>query len=171
MKNINSAILIFILILCSCKREIKQGTDYLRWIGDIEQNDEIDKSEFTVCNGNDNILQYFNFRKGAVYNGEKSRIINFFNSKYKPVTGKNQDGFIRIRFIVNCQGIAGRYRILQSDENYQPQEFDEKITSQLIEITREIENWEVLEREDFPIDYYMYLVFKIDDGAITEILP
>ncbi|HKJ47918.1 MAG TPA: hypothetical protein VJ973_02455, partial [Christiangramia sp.] len=144
---------------------------YLRWVGDIEQNDEIDEAEVKICNGDENILQYFNLSKGAVYKGEKSRIIDLFASDYKPVTGKNESGFIRIRFVVNCEGKPGRYRVLQSDENYQEKEFDEEIISQLLGITKSIEKWEVLDRDGFPVDYYMYLIFKIKDGRILEILP
>jgi hypothetical protein len=65
------------------------------------------------------ILQYFNLGKGPVYSGEKSKILNTFKSKYQPITDKNQNGLIRIRFIVNCEGKAGRFRVLQSDYNYQ----------------------------------------------------
>ena len=166
-----STIFLLCLLLWSCQNENGQKKEYLRWVGDIEQNDEIDEPGFKICNGDENILQYFNFGEGAVYSGEKSRIINLFSSEYKPVTGKNENGWIRIRFVVNCEGEAGRFRILQSDENYEEKEFDDEIVSQLIEITKEIENWEVLERDEFAIDYYMYLIFKIKDGQIAEILP
>ena len=171
MRRSFSIIILLCSILWSCKEETGQEKEYLRWIGDIEQDDEIDESEFKICNGDEKILQYFNFGEGPVYSGEKSRIINLFNSKYKPVTGKNENGLIRIRFVVNCEGKAGRYRVLQSDEKYQEKEFDKEIVSQLLNITREIEKWEVLERDEFAIDYYMYLIFKIKDGRIIDILP
>ena|SRR5690606_2163315 len=160
-------------ILCSCLSEKKSGEreEYLRWVGDIEQNDQIDETAFKVCNGDDTILQYFNLGEGPVYSGEKSNILNTFKSKYQTKSDKNQNGLIRIRFIVNCEGKAGRFRVLQSDYDYQENKFDEKIVSQLLNITKEIENWEILYREENPVDYYMYLIFKITDGQLTEILP
>lgn len=160
-------------ILCSCQTEKKasEKEEYLRLVGDIEQNNQIDETDFKVCNGDDKILQYFNLGEGPVYSGEKSKILNTFKSKYKPITGKNQNGLIRIRFIVNCAGKAGRFRVLQSDYYYQETEFDKKIVSQLLNITRGIEKWEVFKRNEIPVDYYMYLIFKITDGQITEILP
>jgi hypothetical protein len=94
-----------------------------------------------------------------------------FKSSYKPVEGKDQNGFIRIRFIVNCKGEAGRFRIIQSNLNFQNTEFDTKITTQLLDITRGINQWEILKRNGTPIDYYMYLILKIDNGEISEILP
>ncbi len=144
---------------------------YLRWIGDIEQNDQVDELDFKVCNGDDKILQYFNLGEGPIYKGEKSRILNAFKTKYEPITGNNQNGLIRIRFIINCEGKAGRFRVLQSDYNYQQIEFDKRIVAQLLDLTKGIENWEVLYRSEIPVDYYMYLIFKISDGQLTEFLP
>ncbi|MCH4822100.1 hypothetical protein ML462_02855 [Gramella lutea] len=171
MRRSFSIIILLCLIIWSCKEGTGREEEYLRWVGDIEQNDEIDEPDFKICNGDEKILQYFNFGEGPVYSGEKSKIIDLFESKYQPVTGKNENGLIRIRFVVNCEGEAGRYRVLQSDENYLKKEFDKKIVSQLLKITSEIEKWKVLKRDEFPINYYMYLIFKIKDGKIIEILP
>jgi hypothetical protein len=60
---------------------------------------------------------------------------------------------------------------LQSDYNYQEKNFNKEIVSQLLNITKEIENWEAFKRNEVPVDYYMYLIFKITDGQLTEILP
>lgn len=173
MKKTYLAIILLFFILCGCQTEkkISQDPEYLRWVGDIEQNDQSDDLSFKVCNGDDKILQYFNLGEGPVYNGEKSKITNTFKSKYKPNSDKKENGLIRIRFIVNCKGKAGRYRVLQSDYDYQEKEFNQEIVSQLLHITKGIENWEVLYRNEVPVDYYMYLIFKIKNGQLTEILP
>lgn len=173
MKKIIILTTVIFSFLWSCQTEKKadEKQEYLRWIGDIEKNEQIDKLEFKVCNGDDKILQYFNLGKGPVYSGEKSNILNTFKSKYKPITDKNENGLIRIRFIVNCEGKAGRFRVLQSDYDYQEKDFNKDIVSQLLNITKEIENWEVFIRNEMPVDYYMYLIFKITDGQLTEILP
>ncbi|WP_035804555.1 hypothetical protein [Lunatimonas lonarensis] len=164
---------VFILTLSGCNSENKifEKTEYLRWVGDIEHDSKIDNIDFKLCNEDYQVLQYFNIGMGPVYKGEKKKLINAFNSNFEPVTEKKQNGWIRIRFIVNCEGHAGRFRILQSDNNYEDFNFDRKIITQLIEIAKGIENWEILYSEGIPIDYYMYLVFKISDGHILEILP
>lgn len=173
MKKLLIAISFLFSILSNCQSEkkIEGKQEYLRWIGDIEQNDQIDKLGFKVCNGNDGILQYFNLGEGPVYSGEKSTILNAFKSRYKPLIDKDQNGLIRIRFVVNCEGKSGRFRVLQSDYNYQEIQFDERIVTQLADITKGIEKWEVLYRSEVPVDYYMYLIFKITNGQLTEILP
>lgn len=67
--------------------------------------------------------------------------------------------------------MEGRFRVLQSDYDYQEKEFNEEIVSQLLSITKQINYWEILYKEKNPVDYYMYLIFKITDGQLTEILP
>jgi hypothetical protein len=173
MKKSFLVIILLFSILCSCQIEknVSEKKEYLRWVGDIEQNDQIDELTFKVCNGDDKILQYFNLGEGPVYSGEKSKILNTFKSNYKPIPNKKENGLIRIRFIVNCEGKAGRFRVLQSDYDYQEKEFDKEIVSQLLNITEGIENWEVFKRNEVPVDYYMYLIFKITDGQLKEILP
>jgi len=173
MKKIIILTTVIFSLLWSCQTEKKadEKQEYLRWVGDIEKNEQIDELEFKVCNGDDKILQYFNLGKGPVYSGEKCKILNTFKSKYKPITDKNQNGLIRIRFIVNCEGKAGRFRVLQSDYDYQEKDFNKEIVSQLLNIIKEIEDWEVFKRNEVPVDYYMYLIFKITYGQLTEILP
>jgi hypothetical protein len=173
MNKTRIIILFLFSILLSCKSEKKneEKQEYSRWVGDIEQNDKIDELDFKVCNGDNKIFQYFNLSKGPVYKGEKSTILNTFNSKFRPLTNKEQNGLIRIRFIVNCEGKTGRFRVLQSNYNYQKFEFDKRIVTQLVDITKGIKNWEIQYRNELPIDYYMYLIFKITNGQLTEILP
>lgn len=173
MKQLVFAIVLLFLFFGGCKtdKSVNKKEEYSSWVGDIKKNKRIDKKEFKVCFGDDKTFQYFNLGEGPVYSGEKTTILNIFKSKYKSIIDNNENGFIRIRFIVNCKGKAGRFRVLQSDYNYQEKEFDEKIVSQLLIITKEIENWKVLKRNEVPVDYYMYLIFKITDGQLTEILP
>lgn len=156
---------------CTSKKAVHQ-LRYSRWVGDIALDASIDKNtSFEICNGEDNILQYFNLGEGPVYIEEKPKLINTFKTKYKPVSGKNQNGLIRIRFIVNCEGQAGRFRILQADTNFKETQFNRKIITQLTTITKEIENWVILYEDQQAVDYYYYLIFRITDGQITEILP
>lgn len=163
--------LLTLLLSCKTEKQADSKNEYLRWVGDIEQNNKIDAPKFKVCHGEEQVLQYFNLGEGPVYPEEKLTLLNTFKAKYKPVEAGDQNGYIRIRFIVNCEGKAGRFRSLASDYAYNKTEFDENIISQLLEITKGIETWKIMYRHEVPIDYYFYLIFKINDGQITEILP
>lgn len=166
--------LIIIIIFASCESdiEVNHEKEYLRHVGDIEHDSSTDNINFRICNGEDKIKQYFNLAEGPVYVGEKPSLSRAFKTNYKPVLGQKQNGLIRIRFIVNCKGQADRFRVLQADSNYNETEFDNKVVSQLMEITKGIEEWVILYNDDKqPVDYYNYLIFRITDGQITEILP
>jgi len=164
--------IIIFFISCKSDKRTNNEKEYLRHVGDIKHDSLADNTNFKICNGDDYVFQYFNLGDGPVYAGEKPSLIKTFKTKYKPVLGGNQNGLIRIRFIVNCEGHAGRFRDLQSDSNFNETEFDDKIVSQLMEITEGIEAWKILYSDDNkPVDYYYYLIFKITNGQISEILP
>jgi hypothetical protein len=167
-------ILLFLLMLvnsCSTDKKTTTKKKYLRWVGDITINEKMDDEAFSLCNGENNVYQYFNTGKGFQYKGEKKTLVRKFDEEYRLIKGEDQNGMIRIRFIVNCEGKAGRFRVLEADNKYQPKKFDTKIVNQLLTITKGLTGWVPMEYQDKPIDYYLYLTFKMEEGAIKEILP
>jgi len=161
----------FVLIQCSSESKLPINKSYLRWVGDTEVDDKTDDPSFKLCSQEDKIKQYFHIGEGPMYKGEKPHLVRFFKDNFETLPGHNQDGLIRVRFVVNCEGKAGRFRLLQSDFEYNEITFDKKITSQLIQITSEVEKWQKVFLGEDGVDYYTYLIFKINDGQITEILP
>ncbi len=162
---------IFILVLTySCKVQEHEEVEYLRWVGDTEFNPQLDSPTYKLCNP-DQVGQYHNYGMGLQYEGEKSAINQFFKDNYSPVKSPHENGLIRIRFIVNCKGETDRFRILCMDNSYQPFEFDHRIVRQILGITKKLDGWKVLYKKNQPKDYYQYLIFKIKNGQIIEIMP
>lgn len=164
-----SIIALILFLGCSNQSE-PANTEYLRWVGDIKYDSQKDSPEFTLCNGEEKVFQYFNFGAGLQFKGEKKAIKQQFLDKFQPIK-TTQSGWIRIRFIVNCEGKTGRFRIISSDLNYKQMDFDKGIIEQLLVITKGLKDWSILSFEKDPLDYYQYLLFKIDNGKIVEILP
>lgn len=172
-------LLLFLLSIYGCQpnrqseivnnRSDNESSNYLRHVGDIAFDKNLDDPDFILCKEK-NIKQYFNFVKGFQYNGEKIALINSFKDNYKHVENK-ESGLIRIRFIVNCKGQTDRYRLISMDNNYQPKVFSESITTQLMTITKSLTGWKKLPDDTTPQDYYQYLIFKINNGHLIEILP
>lgn len=161
-------LMILLLTFYFCKKEEKVNK-YPNSIGDITFNAEKDDSNFVLCNKN-NVYQYFNDGRGLGYEGEKLALVTTVKEKYKPVK-TTQSGLIRIRFIINCKGETGMFRIIQMNDNYEAFSFDKKIINQLLKITKELSGWMIKQRKDVALDYYQYLIFKIKEGEIVEILP
>lgn len=157
---------------CQAKQKVDLKPEYLSFVGDIERDSILDNPNFKLCNNQKHLFQYFNTGEGFKYEGEKPELISKIKSEYKPHTSvANQTGYIRIRFIINCKGDAGIYRVLSSDANYEPMEFDKELVGQLIEVVKKLDGWQTITKNDNPLDYYMYLIFKIEKGQIIEILP
>jgi hypothetical protein len=163
-----------LLILCvsiTAATFAQFDTTYSRWVGDIEFDPKRDNENFELKNGDDGIKQYFNFGQGVHYDGEKPAIIESFNKNYKPLSKSKESGWIRIRFVVNYKGETDRFRLIASDFNYQAIEFSNELTDQLIRICKGLKGWNVLRMNNEALDYYQYLIFKIENGEIIEILP
>lgn len=161
--------LLLILSLAGCSAD-QNPTQYLRWVGDSEYIPSSDSENFQPCHGEKKVGQYFHYTDGLAYEGEKKALIQLFRQQYQPVE-IDQSGWIRIRFIVNCKGEAGRFRLTSSDENYQERPFNNQIVDQLLSITKELEGWKILPNTTTPADYYQYLLFKIKKGHIEKIMP
>lgn len=161
-----------LFLIFSCKTESKKQSKYPRWIGDIGFDVKKDNSDFAPCNGNENIRQYFHL-SGAVFpfEGEKIALMNIFKKKYQSIKVNETGWLVRIRFIVNCKGKTGRFRLISSNSNYKNFTFDERITNQLLNITKNLLGWKRYEKNNIGYDYYQYLIFKIEKGHLIEILP
>lgn len=173
MNKFNKVLLVFVtalLLACAAETDSEPESKYMRWVGDSAYDDAIDDSTFQICYYEHQVKQYFNFSEGFKYEGEKSALEETVHNSYVPIEIE-QSGWIRIRFVVNCKGETGRFRITQSDTNYKETVFDSAITDQLLSITKSLDGWMKLPTDEDPQDYYLYLIFKIDNGSIIEIMP
>lgn len=170
------AVLLFlVLAIVSCQPNSHSSSSkskYLRWVGDIEANPQLDDPSFVVCD-EANTKQYFNFIETYefAYKGERTALRQVFKENYQPISKATETGLIRIRFIVNCKGQSGRFRLISANHNLEEKIFDKKITQQLLEITKSLDGWPILPSAESPSDYYQYLIFKMEEGHIKEILP
>lgn len=168
IKTLKLLLFIPLISLGQEKTEIK--SEYPNYVGDIEFNSESDNKDFELCNSK-HIFQYFNIGDGLLYQGEKLAIEKEFAEKYKSEIIKNETGLIRINFVVNCKGKIDRFRLLSMGENYKEKAFVNSITEQLMSITKNLKGWKGKKYNENEIDYYQYLIFKIENGQLKEILP
>ena len=181
MKPINSihnyivltAILLPLSIGVSCSQPVKDEPEsaFPRQVGDILFDPALDDPTFTICDSA-SVAQYYSFFDGLQYEGEKTVVVDHFLSQYNPDPYRTESGFLSIRFLVNCQGVAGRYRVYsQVDEHLNPKQFSTALSEELMRLTKALDGWLVASYEGEPWDYYQYLTFKLEEGKITEITP
>lgn len=171
MKN-NLSFLIICLLLTSCessKEKSDSNKDKPETVDSISFDKTKDDPNFKLCNSY--VYQYFNDSKGLIFKGGKPKIEEAFYNQYNSKIVPKETGLIRIHFTVNCKGEADRFRLLGMDKEYNQIVFDKIITDQLLNITKNLEGWGVKELRGQSIDYYQYLIFTVNDGIITKILP
>ena len=164
------------IIFCGCLATCNNPNNkvYSEHVGDIEYDSKIDTSNFELCNVTKyrgNSFQYYSFSKGLQYSGEKIEIVNFFEDNYLMPEMTGESGYVTIRFIVNCHGQTGRFRVQEMNLNLTSRRFDERIVNKLYDLTILLDGWEIQKLEGTPVDYYQYLLFKIENGQLIEILP
>jgi hypothetical protein len=166
------ATLIFILLttLYFCGQKQEKKVDYALQVGDIDFNSKIDDSNFKLCDET-RVLQYYNFGKGLQYKGEKIAISEHFKKGLKTKEVIGETGVLTIRFIVNCNGATGRFRIQGMDNEYKEKNFGDNISSQVLSLTKKLDGWIVGEIDGTKYDYYQYLALKIENGKLIEVMP
>lgn len=158
-----------LVVYSSCQKSKAQKSVYPNHVGDIAFDEKTDDPNFKICLSG-RIPQYYEFGKSLQYKGEKPAIDKHFEI-LKQNESTAESGYITIRFIVNCEGKTGRYRIEEMNNDYQPMSFDKKLVEKILTLTRELDGWHVGGDQAHPVDYYQYLTFKIEGGKLIEIMP
>ncbi|MEO0339391.1 MAG: hypothetical protein AAF242_09260, partial [Bacteroidota bacterium] len=161
---------LIILPFMSCNQQT-QAVANRNYVDEIIFDPKLDDSDFKTCDDDKYTIQYFNNSKGLEYKGGKPAIEATVIRQYKAPSRKGETGLIRIRFVVNCKGEAGRFRLMGMDESYEEKKFSKKITRQLLDITKRLDGWMVKSLRGNTRDYYQYLIFKIEDSEMVKILP
>lgn len=150
-------------------KEKKDTLTYADQVGDLIFDAALDDPSFKPCSAKF-IPQYYSF--GAdVYEGEKPALENFIRQRYKQEEDKGQNGYITIRFVVNCQGRTGWFRVQEMDFTYQPKKFTPKLVEQLLELTKQLNGWKPAQEGGTSYDYYYYLTFQLVNGQLKAIMP
>lgn len=156
------------VIIISCKSNENHAiVNYPNSVGDIEFDESLDELDFKLCRDYENSIQYYQIRNiEEMLAVIKRRIVELYSVSDNM---KGQTGFITFRFIVNCQGELGRFRIQTINDDFKESVFDESIPNQLLKIIKGIDEWKNFSQ--YNIDYYQYLTFRIKDGKIETITP
>jgi len=153
-----------IIILVSCGQESKK---YVHDIGHIDPETALGDKDFKTCK--DEIYEYYNSEPDGGYKYGKKALRDTVLRKYS--SNGNESGYLTFRFVVNCQGKAGRYITISNNLEMIPKQFDKELVSQLFAITQDLNEWRPVILENESRDYYMYITYKMLDGKIIEILP
>ena len=134
-------------------------------VGDISFNEELDDSFFKVCDET-RILQYYSVN--ANYQNGRKALKKEIWETIEPLTFK-ASGYITFRFIINCDGEIGRFRVKTIDSELKKNEFDSDKIKTLQSSIENLKHWSAGALGTKTFDSYFVLNFKIETDKITDI--
>lgn len=138
-------------------------------IGWIPFDKSIDNSNFKVCDEL-NIEEYYQVNPS--YEEGMPSIRKYISAHQKELeTLCEKDGYVIVRFVINCQGQTDRYRskfmsLAYIDENTVNAELQKKI----IQLTRDMGNWTPGKYDGKTYDCYQNLKFLFKNSKLVDIL-
>ncbi len=157
-------VLYFALISCSNVKEKKHG--YENQIGDTHFNIDLDNPDFKFCDPS-NVLHkraYVGYEGGM--KAIEKEIINQYN--FKP-SYQSYSGYFVIRFAVNCNNQAGRFRMQTLDVNFNLAKCPNQLKIQVLSIVKGLKGWKHPFYDDKDYDGYKFLSIKMVNGQIIGI--
>jgi hypothetical protein len=82
---------------------------------------------------------------------------------------KNENGILRIRFVVNCNGKSDRFRVLGLGFDLKEKEFNEGLEAHVVNIAKGIQ-WPVRRAKQQTVDYYHYFSVRIVNGQLKDVI-
>lgn len=79
-------------------------------------------------------------------------------------------GLLNLRFVINCQGDIGDIEVNELNFEFERINLNDDLVDKLKKLAFQKENWNY-DLTEKPFDYYMYLIFRIENGKVVEILP
>lgn len=151
------------------EKRADHGEHRVAW---IDPNQTIsDDADFKICGHEFHIADYYNSTPDGRYIHSKRAMLDTIHSNLDKAKLFDQSGRLVFRFVVNCEGKAGRFIANGYDLNYQPMEFRKETVDHLFGILRKLEDWRVVKLDDGVRDAYFYITFNIENGEIIDILP
>jgi hypothetical protein len=80
-------------------------------------------------------------------------------------------GIITVRFLINCTGAAGRFRVYEVDNAYQPTSFPPEIARYLLLAVQGLGRWQPGTYQHHMYDSYKFLSFRLQAGQLLTIFP
>ena len=146
------------------------GTKRVAYIDPTKTID--DHGNFKLCDKEKYIVDYYNGDPDAGIIGGKPVVWNLLEKHLDESKIEGQSGYLTFRFVINCNGEAGRFMAEETDLDFKQCKFSQSAKDHLYQILRKIEKYQATKLEyKENVDAYFYLTFKMKDGKIIELLP
>ena len=145
-----------------------ESKEYKNYIGYINQETALLNSTYTLCDKGQ-LMHTYSSAGAKAFAGSKKHFRETILSEYK--NNYTDSGYLNFRFLVNCEGNAGWFEIIEMNLDLEESSLNEEMVNQLFKLTSNSKHWNIISYKETPMNYYMYISYRIEHGEITEILP
>jgi len=144
----------------------------LERVGFIKETNRFQyNKDFTLCKDLNRIVDYYNGNPEGHLQGKKNTIRLFLTKLLDPSILKGESGYLSVRFIINCEGEIGQFTVEDATLDYEKSTFKEETLQHIVDVTSQMKPWIPCTLNDETWDSYAYIMYKIKNGEIIEILP
>lgn len=141
--------------------------DYPNQFGEIPFDAEMDDSSFELCDA----TALVHSRTSLSYVGGRVRIEEISKKVFdKEGRVYTYDGYVLVRFLVNCKGEIGRLRFESLDGGFMQQVAPEGLVALVRKSVEALNEWTIKTPSNKGKDHSKYLNFKIKNGQIDAII-
>ena len=137
------------------------------YVGQILFDPKKDDPDFYLCD-KANILEHY--QTGTKYKEGTKSVRAYFAPLLKGLPErKGENGTLTVRFIVNCKGGTGRFRLLGINRRYGLKTFSDELSETILHAVKNMGCWTPGKYRGKIFDSYCTLNFKIKDGQVKDI--
>ncbi len=148
-----------------------ENKPYKKYIGYIDQEKALLNDKYKLC-GDAYIQRTYNGAALDAYyiNKKHFRDEAFANFNTNTYT---DNGYLNLRFLVNCEGHAGWFEIIEMNLDLEEQKLNLDLVKALLNFTAQSKHWNILSytKTGEAYNYYNYVSYRIENGKIIEIIP
>ncbi len=172
MNTLRYSFLLLILMIrlkSFSQNTVPQHLNVKEKIGWIPFDKSLDDSNFRVCDEL-NIEEYYQVNPSY---GEGMPNIRKYISAHQKLLELlcEKDGYVTVRFVINCQGQTDRYRTTFMSLNYTYENtVNAELQKKIIQLTRNMGNWTPGKYDGKTYDCYQHLKFLFKNSKLVDVL-
>lgn len=144
-----------------------ETSEYPDQFGEIPFDPALDDTSFKLCD----TTALVHSRVSLSYVGGRKRIEEISKGMFEKHDDQYAyDGYVLVRFLVNCNGEVGRLRFEPLNDGFVKQECPEGLISLIRESVEALNEWTITIPSNQGKDHSKYLNFKILKGQIDAII-
>jgi hypothetical protein len=172
MNTLRYSFLLLILMIglkTYSQNTVPQQLNVKEKIGWIPYDKNLDNPNFKVCDEL-NVEEYYQVNPSY---GEGMPSIRKYISAHKQLLEAlcEKDGYVIVRFVINCQGQTDRYRTKFMSLNYTDENtVNAELQKKIIQLTRNMGNWTPAKYDGKTYDCYQHLKFLFKNSQLVDVL-